>query len=177
MESKNKYETSKIYKIESHLGDKIYIGSTCQPYLSKRLEGHRSSYKRWKNGKSNNAVTSFNLFDEYGVENCQIILLESCSFKSIDELRAREAYYIQSNNCINRMIPNRTLKEWYSDNRDDKLKKVKEYQEQNKEKIKEYQEQNKERLQENAKLYRKQNKEKIKEYAKKYRESKKQNMI
>ena len=91
------------------------------------------------------------MFDEYGVENCQIILLESCSFKSIDELRAREAYYIQSNTCINRMIPNRTLKEWYNDNRDDKIKKVKEYQEQNK--------------------------EKIKEYAKNYRESKKQNVI
>ena len=28
MESKNKYETSKIYKIESHVGNNVYIGST-----------------------------------------------------------------------------------------------------------------------------------------------------
>ena len=138
MESKNKYEISKIYKIESHLGDKIYIGSTCQPYLSKRLEGHRTSYKRWKNGKTINKVNIFDIFDEYGVENCKIILLESCCLKSIDELRAREAYHIKSNTCVNRMIPNRTAKEWYCDNRDEILKKKKEYQEQHKEKYKEY---------------------------------------
>ena len=27
------YSKTKIYKIESHLGDKIYIGSTCKQYL------------------------------------------------------------------------------------------------------------------------------------------------
>ena len=144
------YQKGKIYKIESHLGPKIYVGATTKDRLSQRMASHRNDYNKWKNGK-NAKTMSFDIFEEYGFENCQIILLEPCSFKSIDELRAREAFYIQSNTCINRMIPNRTLKEWYNDNRDEKLKKVKEYQEQNK--------------------------EKIKEYAKNYRESKKQNVI
>jgi len=137
MESKNKYEISKIYKIESHLGDKVYIGSTCQPYLSKRLEGHRLSYKRWKNGKTKK-VTVYEIFDEYGVGICQIIVLELCCLKSIDELRAREAYHIKSSPCINKMIPGRTLKEYYHDNRQKRIKNIREYQEQHKEQIKEY---------------------------------------
>ena len=28
------YQKTKIYKIESHLGDKIYVGSTAKEYLS-----------------------------------------------------------------------------------------------------------------------------------------------
>jgi hypothetical protein len=39
------YGNGKIYKIESHLGDKIYIGSTTKQYLSQRMDKHRSEYR------------------------------------------------------------------------------------------------------------------------------------
>ena len=42
------YNNSKVYKIWSHAGDKIYIGSTTKDYLSKRMTDHRSAYKLYK---------------------------------------------------------------------------------------------------------------------------------
>ena len=46
------YQKTKIYKIESHLGDKIYVGSTAKEYLSQRFQQHKNHYKHWKNGKA-----------------------------------------------------------------------------------------------------------------------------
>ena len=40
------YSNGKIYKIESDLGDLIYIGSTTKYYLSQRMERHRFDYVR-----------------------------------------------------------------------------------------------------------------------------------
>ena len=69
------YKNGKIYKIESHLGDKIYIGSTTKQYLSQRFVNHRSDFKMWQNEKIPRRVNSFILFEEYGVENCEIVLI------------------------------------------------------------------------------------------------------
>ena len=41
MSDYNMYSRGKIYKIVSDCTDKIYIGSTCEKYLSNRLAGHR----------------------------------------------------------------------------------------------------------------------------------------
>ena len=88
------YSKTKIYKIESHLGDKIYVGSTAKEYLSQRFQQHKNAYKRWKDGKTNK-VMSYDLFEEYGVENCVITLIESYSCNSKDEKNARERYFIK----------------------------------------------------------------------------------
>ena len=55
------YENGKIYKIESHSGDMIYIGSTTKKYLSQRMDTHRTDFKCWKNGK-HHFITSFTIF-------------------------------------------------------------------------------------------------------------------
>jgi hypothetical protein len=47
------YTLTKIYKIESHLGDKIYVGSTAKQYISQRFQQHKNDYK---NGKMENVV-------------------------------------------------------------------------------------------------------------------------
>jgi len=145
------YQKGKIYKIESHVGPKIYIGSTTKQYLSQRMEKHRSNYKSWKKGEYG-LIKSFELFDEYGLENCQIILLESCPCNSKDELNAKEAHYIRSLPCINKYIPGRSIAEWRNDNKEQLKEKAKQYSEINKDKIKEY-----------SIMYNKINKEKIKE--------------
>ena len=97
------YSISKIYKIWSPKGDKIYIGSTTQQYLSQRLSKHNSDYKQWKKGKGYK-IYSFELFDEYGPENCFIELLElkPCSIK--DELHKLEGEYIQKMECVNKAV-------------------------------------------------------------------------
>ena len=39
-----KYANGKIYKIQSNVGDKVYIGSTTQVKLSYRLAAHKCNY-------------------------------------------------------------------------------------------------------------------------------------
>lgn len=113
------YSNGKIYKIEPLNGEDgdIYIGSTTKEYLSQRMTAHRTNYKQYLNGKTGN-VTSFNLFNKYGVGNCNIILLELVNANSKDELHAREAHYIKSLSCINKVVPLQTPKEYYEANRD-----------------------------------------------------------
>ena len=123
------YQKTKIYKIESHLGDKIYIGSTAKEYLSQRFQQHKVQYKRWKNGKVGK-YTSFELFDEYGIENCQIVLIEAYPCNSKDEKNAKEGHYIKTLNCVNKVVVGRTQKEYkQSDSGKEAVKKAsKKYQ-------------------------------------------------
>ena len=132
------YSNGKIYKIEPINGEDgdVYIGSTTKEYLSQRMTAHRYDYKRYLEGKFNN-VTSFKLFDKYGIDNCKIILLELVNANSKDELHAREAHHIKLMTCVNRNIPLQTPKEHYEANKDAKLAYQKLYDDSNKEKKKE----------------------------------------
>ena len=82
------YANSKVYKIWSTQGNKIYIGSTTKVYLSQRMDKHRADYKRFKEEKSH-FITSFKLFEEYGLDNCFIELIDAKECKSKDELIPR----------------------------------------------------------------------------------------
>lgn len=138
------YELAKIYKIVCNKTGLIYIGSTCQKLLSQRLSGHVRSYKRWKNDKTNSYTTSYTIIDngDYYME-----LLEAVSCSSFDELAKKERHYIESIDCVNKIIPGRTHKQ---------------YREDNKEKNKQYRDDNKEKIKVNNKQYREENKEKSK---------------
>ena len=102
------YEQSKIYKIYSHCGDKIYIGSTTKNLLSQRMATHRSDYKTWKKGESKFSK-SYLLFDEYGIENCIIELLEYKPCKNKDELIKLEGIYTGELECVNKQKINKGL--------------------------------------------------------------------
>ena len=122
------YNKGKIYKIESFRGNKIYIGSTTKDYLSQRMDKHRGNYKAWKKGNDQGKLSSFMLFDEYGVENCQIVLIESCPCNSKDELRAKEAFHIKlSNDCVNKVMPNRSAREYHQENKERQNEKSRAY--------------------------------------------------
>jgi hypothetical protein len=179
------YNNGKIYKIEpicEYEDGDIYIGSTTKQYLSQRMTAHRAKYNQYKNNKCNK-TKSFDLFDKYGIDNCQIVLLELVNVESKNELYQREAYYIRTLKCVNKYIPLRTGKEYRETNKEkikeydkeyreankEKIKKYdKEYKVANKEKIKEYEEANKEKIKDQKKIWREANKEKIKEYSKQY---------
>ena len=122
------YENGKIYKIEpicEHEPSDIYIGSTTKKYLSDRMSEHRCDFRRSE--KTKKVVNSSILFQKYGVENCKIILIEKFSCESKDELVAKEAEYIRTVPCINKVIPQRSKQEY------DKM-----YSEKNREKKKAY---------------------------------------
>jgi hypothetical protein len=126
-----------IYKIYSDDDDElIYVGST-RKLLKKRLLEHRNTYTAYKNEKYQ-YVTSFDLFDKYGFENCKIELLEQCD----ENLRSeREGYYIKMFDCVNKVIPDRTRKEYtddyYHNNRDKLKQQSNKYYQVNKQKINE----------------------------------------
>jgi hypothetical protein len=168
------YAKGKIYKIESSLGNKIYIGSTTKALLAMRMANHRMDYKYWKN-EGRCFTSSFLLFDEYGVDTCKIVLLEACPCETSDQLKAREAHYIKTLECVNKCIPFRTpeefrllntekRKEYYQENKVELNAKAKVYRDKNKDEInakkrEEYKNNEEKRLKKEA--YYKANKEKI----------------
>jgi len=125
-----KYQKGKIYAIRSYQTDKIYIGSTCDT-LSRRLSGHRMQFKNFKNGKSR-FVTSFELL-KYADYYIELLELYPCDSKI--ELHKREGELIRSNECVNKVIPGRTQKEYQELNKDKISKNQKEYYNNNKDKI------------------------------------------
>ena len=168
----NKYKRGKIYRI--YCEDECYIGSTIEPYISNRLSGHKKAYKYFLNGK-HRKVTSFLLFEKYGIDNCKIELIESYPCEDINQLTAREGYYIRNTKgCVNKYIMGRTTEEYYEDNKE----KIKEYRDQYKEKIiiynKEYYEDNKDKLKKYKKEWYEKNKEQIKIQQKEYKDQHKE---
>ena len=97
------YANSKIYKIESLIGDIVYYGSTTQQ-LSKRMAEHRYLFK--KGTKKNTSKQVF----EFG--DAKIFLVEAFPCENTEQLFAKEGEYVRNNRCVNKMIPNRTQKEY-----------------------------------------------------------------
>ena len=90
----NKYKNAKIYKITDIGYNKCYIGSTCEA-LSQRMARHRIHYKSDLNGTTKRPTRSIQLFNEYGVENCKIELIENYPCISKAELLRREGEHIE----------------------------------------------------------------------------------
>ncbi|RZJ99361.1 MAG: hypothetical protein EOO43_26640 [Flavobacterium sp.] len=57
------YADGKIYKIIDNTNGNIYIGSTAEPTLARRLAKHKSDYKRYLEGKSRYVTSSFGILD------------------------------------------------------------------------------------------------------------------
>ena len=91
----SKYLQGKIYKLTSIHTDEIYIGSTCQRYLSNRLRCHRYDYIN----KLKNNISSGNLFK---LGDVKIELIENYPCNSREELCMREQYWLNTlPNCVN----------------------------------------------------------------------------
>jgi len=101
------YSKAKIYKIVCNISGLVYVGSTCEPTLARRLAKHVGCYKSWKK-ETYHFVTSFKVIEG---GNYDIVLLEEVKCETKDQLYARERYYIESLDCVNKIIPTRTQKE------------------------------------------------------------------
>jgi hypothetical protein len=176
------YQLGKIYRIVCNTTGLVYVGSTCEPTLAKRLQAHKSHYKHFlKNNETHLHLSSYRILEN---DNYEIILIEKCPCDSKDELHQRERFYIESMDCVNKNVPGRTKeddiayrrenkeiikergKKYYDEQREIILEKKKEYAEINKERIKEYQVK-----------YREENKEALKDFRKKkYAEMKRKNI-
>ena len=95
----NRYANGKIYKIYVQGSDTCYVGSTCT-LLYKRMNSHRSDYKRYLDG-TYNYVSSFEILEN---PNAIIELVEDYPCERKEQLNMREGYYIRITNCVNRHI-------------------------------------------------------------------------
>ena len=175
MTDNNKYERAKIYKIVCNETGNIYIGSTCESYLSKRLSKHLNNYKQYIKGKEKYR-TSFKILEN---NNYYIELVENIPCNNINEVRKLEGEYIRKSNCVNINIAGRSKKEYKQDNIDKIKEQKKIYALNNAEKIKEQQKiyalNNTDKIKQQKKNYRENNIEKIKKYQntiKEYRNNK-----
>ncbi len=171
----NKYNNGKIYKLICNNTGLVYYGSTCQE-LHKRKYEHKQLYKNYINDPIKyKLMTSSKIIEN---SNYDIILVEEYSCENRKQLEMRERFYIENNMCVNKVIPTRTTKEWhkkwYQDNKIEKLKKNKEYdniyREKFKDKIEEYKQEYKDRIkeyQDKIKYYKKEYQDKIKMLRKK----------
>ena len=117
----------KIYKIIDNTNGNVYIGQTIQQ-LDKRLNQHRTRM----------SCTSRDIIKngDYRIE-----LIEETDDKT------RERYWIDNTECVNKVMPGRSHKDWREENKD-KIKQAKReydkiYREKHKDKIKAYRDRNK----------------------------------
>ena len=71
------------------------------------MDKHRSDYKKYLNG-SVKFLSIFNLFDEFGVENCKIEWVEDYPCSSKRELHKREGEHQKNCDCVNKLIAGRS---------------------------------------------------------------------
>jgi group I intron endonuclease len=167
----NRYHKGKIYKIVNDINDDIYIGSTIKQ-LSNRMGEHRSTLKK------NQKRKVYKVMFELGIEHFRIILVEEYKCDNIDQLRAREDYFIQlmkpSLNTYSAILNEETYKErrrqYEIEYRKipltaEKIKQKKDY----------HQEYSKtDKFKNSCKLYRESHKNEVRELQSKYRETHKE---
>ena len=168
----NRYKNGKVYKITDTAYNECYIGSTIET-LSRRIAGHRRQHKQFLNNKKVRCVSVYTLFDNYGLENCKIELLELWPCNSLIELRQREGYYIKTLECVNKNIAGRTKQEYANENKDRTSELRKQRSIEHKDKISErrqkYYNENKDKISELKQKYYNENKDKLKERRKQYK--------
>lgn len=131
----NKYENGKIYKIVNISNDKVYVGSTCKS-LKSRFIKHKSLSKTKPNW------LLYTEFNEIGIHNFKIELIELFPCNEKWQLLQRESYYIgQLNPVLNSresytgLTKQEYEKEYRNDNKDTIKEYMKEYQQTNKDKL------------------------------------------
>ena len=126
------YANSKIYKITCNVTGLTYYGSTVNP-LSKRMGRHRDDFNKNRGSCKSKLVLAGGDYD--------YSLVEKVEYADKNELHRRERFYIESNECVNKVIPGGTKNEYHADNREKILEQMKVYRSENKEEISEYQKQ------------------------------------
>ena len=119
-------EFARVYKLESSNG-LVYYGSTTQKYLSVRLCQHKSDSKDCT--KHNTCASKLLYADGASVTITLVENVKDCKDKY--ELQARERWYIENNECVNKVVPGRTRQEYRVINRESLKVYHKEYNKQN----------------------------------------------
>lgn len=174
------YSKGKIYCIKVNTEEEYlpYVGSTTKQYLSQRIVKHRNSYKQWKKNEKS-FVSSFTLFERFGIENCYIELIELFPCKCNDELLKQEREWFDKIKNCNQNKPFVTKEEMveyykiYNETHKEEISEKNkihydEHKEEILEKAKIYQQTHKEEIAKKGKIYRNEHKEEISQQKKEY---------
>ena len=130
------YNLAKIYKIVCNQTGLIYIGS-CTISLSSRLACHKQQLTKRRN------CSSYKVLEN---NDFSIILIEDFPCERREQLLARERFWIDSTDCVNKNLPCRTQKEYYTDNREQIIANQLVWNNDNRDKLYGYQRKYKEKL-------------------------------
>ncbi len=109
------YQRGKVYQIVCRKSGLKYIGSTSVKYLSQRLALHVHNFRH----KVYGCCTSAKVLEggDYFIE-----ILEECPCTEKSQLLARERYFIENTECVNKNIAGRShaesMRAWQIKNRD-----------------------------------------------------------
>ena len=172
---RNKYNTSRIYKICSNLSDKIYVGSTTQS-LAQRLSEHIRDYKIYLKDNTQKFMMSYEIIK---LNDAYISLIEECNFNNRQQLHKREGEVMKEYNniIVNKLIAGRTIKQWGIDNKEELIKYRLDNKESIAEKVKQYYETNKQSILTQQKQHYETNKQSVLEQKKQYYEINKQSIL
>jgi len=110
----------------------LYIGSTRNRFLKKRIDKHRVDYNQYLNGNKD-WMSSFHIFEI--TNEPYFMVLEEGIYTSLDALRGQENVWVShfKQRCLNIQKPYRTEEErkeqkrqWYVDNKEYRRKKDRE---------------------------------------------------
>ena len=169
-DNNDKKKTGRIYQLVNMITNEIYVGATLQT-LHKRQYDRKRYYNTWLKGKSQFS-DSHKLFDniyKYGWECFRCELLAEVEVSNKAELHKIEGDWIRKldtyNNGLNGAIPQRDIKQYYQENKDELVERQKKYYQDNKDTIakqnKQYRQNNKDKITKWNKQYQKNNKNKI----------------
>jgi hypothetical protein len=96
------YQLAKLYKIVCRITGEVYVGSTCEKTLARRLVAHRSACKAYYDNNKGSCCASFQIIlrGDYYID-----LLENFPCNNNDELRKKEREYYDIIECINKVRP------------------------------------------------------------------------
>ncbi len=151
------YQKGKIYRIISPSKNLVYYGSTVQT-LNQRLAEHIKHCKYYNDINYEKTKKYCKSYIVLECEDYKIELIEEYPCNNRQQLYKKESEYQKNNECVNKRIEGRTLKEWHEDNKERVAIKNKEYQQNHKE-----------QKAKTAKKYNEKNREKIYEYHKQWR--------
>ncbi|KUF88480.1 hypothetical protein AM587_10004214 [Phytophthora nicotianae] len=100
-----------VCRIVCSQSDICYIGSTFK-LLEQRMNGHRSQFKRWDEGKTNVAIAIYPYFQKYGPYEFKITLIKQYEVVDRSQLFAYEALWINKfmKTCANKGLSISPLK-------------------------------------------------------------------
>jgi hypothetical protein len=168
------YKVGRVYKIIYNKGNIVYVGSTFNE-LRYRWRDHKYHFKGYLNNKKRSELSIYPFFEEFGIENFTIILINEYCVCDKKHLEAYEQLWINKLNCINKNSSFCIRRLWFQNYYRNNKEEIKQHYQNNKEEIKlykkQYNENNREKIKQNKKEYGKNRKDKIKEYQNKYYEN------